>query len=226
MKHQETLKHLPFNVTISSLNAETSPLGAAISALTRSFRWYRRGVFGVCGVGITAQMCNRVTNHGDMGTFSKPDLCDPGWKSGESNTEIADQIYTQFPKSILVHSFFTTNFCVDLFIYQLLRWFIQTQIHVELTIVERQQTIMIHYTYQNSKHENINSQKSQTTDFRLLFYLVSTANWQSCTNLMSTVDTETLLFQANNEWHKTIWHAIAIWHSQDMAFTNMKTTIY
>ena len=33
-----------------------------------------RGVFGNiddCGVGITPQMCNRVTNHGDMGTFSK-----------------------------------------------------------------------------------------------------------------------------------------------------------
>ena len=28
---------------------------------------------GDCGVGITPQMCNRVTNHEDMGTFSKPD---------------------------------------------------------------------------------------------------------------------------------------------------------
>ena len=25
-----------------------------------------------CGVGITPQMCDRVTNHGDMSTFSKP----------------------------------------------------------------------------------------------------------------------------------------------------------
>ena len=36
---------------------------------------YRRGVsgdIGDCGVGITPQMCNRVTNHGDMSTFSKP----------------------------------------------------------------------------------------------------------------------------------------------------------
>ena len=35
----------------------------------------RRGVsgdIGDCGVGITPQMCNRVTNHGDMSTFSKP----------------------------------------------------------------------------------------------------------------------------------------------------------
>ena len=46
-----------------------------------SMRWYRRlmlrhrrscGVSGDCGVGITSQMCNRVTNHGDMSTFSKP----------------------------------------------------------------------------------------------------------------------------------------------------------
>ena len=27
---------------------------------------------GDCGVGTTPQMCNRVTNHGDMSTFSKP----------------------------------------------------------------------------------------------------------------------------------------------------------
>ena len=49
-----------------------SPFNATISALTRSFRRYRRGVFGDCGVGITPQMCNRVTNNGDMGTFSEP----------------------------------------------------------------------------------------------------------------------------------------------------------
>ena len=52
---------------ISALDAETS-------ALARSFRRHRRGVFGDigdCGVGITPQMCNRVTNHADMSTFSK-----------------------------------------------------------------------------------------------------------------------------------------------------------
>ena len=43
----------------------------------RSARWRRRsrGVtsdIGDCGDGITPQMCNRVTNHGDMSTFSKP----------------------------------------------------------------------------------------------------------------------------------------------------------
>ena len=45
--------------------------------------WSPRGVSGDigaefsgdisdCGVGITPQMCNRVTNHGDMGTFYRP----------------------------------------------------------------------------------------------------------------------------------------------------------
>ena len=60
----------------SSLDAETSALGAATSAIARSYRRYRCGVYGDigdCGVGITPQMCNRVTNHGDMSTFSKPE---------------------------------------------------------------------------------------------------------------------------------------------------------
>ena len=72
MKHQNILEHSPFDATISALNAETSALGVAISVLARSFRQYRHGVsadIGDCGVGITLQMCNRVTNHGDMGTF-------------------------------------------------------------------------------------------------------------------------------------------------------------
>ena len=79
---------------------------------------------------------------------------DTGWKSRLSNTEIADQIYTQFlhinigtqilykllrwfihlPIAAPIYSF--TNCCADLFIYQLLQRFIQTQIHLELTIVE------------------------------------------------------------------------------------------
>ena len=42
--------------------------------VTRSYQQYWYTVlFGNCGVGITSQMCNRVTNHGGMGTFSKPD---------------------------------------------------------------------------------------------------------------------------------------------------------
>ena len=95
------MKHSSFGATISALDAETSALdvetsafGAATSAISRrsfdatisalhaetsaiarSYRRYRRGVFaniGDCGVGITPQMCNRVTNHGDISTFSKP----------------------------------------------------------------------------------------------------------------------------------------------------------
>ena len=65
-----------FDETISALDAETSSLGAATPAIARRYRLYRRGVsgnIGDCGVGITPQMCNRVTNHGDMSTFSKPD---------------------------------------------------------------------------------------------------------------------------------------------------------
>ena len=71
-----------FNATISALDAETSSLDAESlaldaesSAIARSYRRYRRGVHGDIGdrgVGITPQMCNRVTNHGDMSTFSKP----------------------------------------------------------------------------------------------------------------------------------------------------------
>ena len=40
----------------------------------RSARRYRRGVFSDCGVGVTPQMCNRVTNHGETSTFSRPAL--------------------------------------------------------------------------------------------------------------------------------------------------------
>ena len=61
----------------SSLDAETSSLGAATSAIARSYRRYRCGVsgdIGDCGVGITPQMRDRVTNHGDMSTFSKPGM--------------------------------------------------------------------------------------------------------------------------------------------------------
>ena len=60
----------------SSLDAETSVLGAATFAIARSYWRYRLGVsgdIGDCGVNITPQMCNRVTNHGDMSTFSKPE---------------------------------------------------------------------------------------------------------------------------------------------------------
>ena len=63
------------DVETSSLDAETSAFGAATSAIAQSYRRYRCGVYGDigdCRVGITPQMCNRVTNHGDMSTFSNP----------------------------------------------------------------------------------------------------------------------------------------------------------
>ena len=98
MKHHETLEQSSFDATILALDAETSALdvetsafGAATSAIAprssdaetsaldaetsaiaRSYRRFRRGVYGDigdCGVGITQQMCNRVTNPGDMSTF-------------------------------------------------------------------------------------------------------------------------------------------------------------
>ena len=62
----------PLDAETSALGSETSALGAETSAIARSCRRYRRRVSGDCGVGITPQMCNRVTNHGDMSTFSKP----------------------------------------------------------------------------------------------------------------------------------------------------------
>ena len=65
MRHHETLEQLLFDATISALDAETS-------AIEWSYWQYRRRVFGDCSVGVTLQMCNRVTNHGDMGTFSRP----------------------------------------------------------------------------------------------------------------------------------------------------------
>ena len=71
------MKQSSFDATISALDAETSALGAATSAIARSYQQYRRGVYGDigdCRVGITPQICNRVTNHGDMSTFSKPAL--------------------------------------------------------------------------------------------------------------------------------------------------------
>ena len=104
------MKHSSFDATISALDAktsvldvETSAFGAAMSAIVRrsfdamissldvetsaiarSYRQYRRGVSGDiddCGVGITPQMSNRVTNHGDTSTFSKPG----SWKTNSKN---------------------------------------------------------------------------------------------------------------------------------------------
>ena len=82
MKHHETLEHLSFDATISALDAGTSALdgemsaiGVATSSIAWSYRQNSRGVsgdIGDCEVGLTPQMCNRVTNHRDTSTFSKP----------------------------------------------------------------------------------------------------------------------------------------------------------
>ena len=73
------MKHSSFDA-ISALDAETSALGVAIArrsfdatisaldAVTSSLDAETLAI-GDCGVGITPQMCNRVTNDGDMGTF-------------------------------------------------------------------------------------------------------------------------------------------------------------
>ena len=58
------MEHSSFDATISALDAE--------SAIVRSYRRIVFGDIGDCGVGVTPQICNRVTNHGDMGTFSRP----------------------------------------------------------------------------------------------------------------------------------------------------------
>ena len=79
MKHHRTLEHSPFDAMILALDAETSALGTATLALgaatsAPSFQRHRHrvsAVIGDCGVGITPQICNRVTNRADMSTFYK-----------------------------------------------------------------------------------------------------------------------------------------------------------
>ena len=102
------MKCSSFNATISALDAETSALDAETSALDaetsailRSYRQFRRGVSGDisdCGVGITPQMCNKVTNHGDMNTFSKPGANDPAFSvdltRSRANFRIPEILYT------------------------------------------------------------------------------------------------------------------------------------
>ena len=99
------MKHSSFDATISAIDADTSALDVETSAFgaatsrsrgghsmrryRRSMRRRSRGVsfdIGDCGVSVTPQMCYRVTNHGDMSTFSKPvpavtvGSCGDSWK--------------------------------------------------------------------------------------------------------------------------------------------------
>ena len=80
VKHHETLKTLWNIMTLKTLWNITkhSDTRHSMRRYRRSMRRHRcsRGVsgdVGNCGVCITPQTCDRVTNHGDMGTFSKPD---------------------------------------------------------------------------------------------------------------------------------------------------------
>ena len=75
--HEPRLKHCE-----ESLNARHSmrQYWRSMRRRRRSTRRCRRsrgvtsdiGDIGNCSVGVTPQMCNRVTNRGDMGTFSRP----------------------------------------------------------------------------------------------------------------------------------------------------------
>ena len=125
------------------------------------------------------------------------------FKSGESNTEKADKIYMP-PLHI--------NISVQN-LYQLLHQFIHLPIAALIHGTNQSRKIANDceplYLPSNNNHENTNGYESQTIDFRLLFFLASTAK------VMSTVKTGISLLQAKNKWH-----------SRDIAFTNMKNTIY
>ena len=131
------MKHLSFDATISALDAETSAFGAATSAIMRrSFdatisalnaetsalnvetsalgaaitRRYRRWVLGNCGVGVTPQMCNKVTNHGDIGTFSRPvqvnteiTLPRQNWDCSPIPTPVDNFLNIHLTKNIIEH---------------------------------------------------------------------------------------------------------------------------
>ena len=73
MKHHGTLV-----TQCDDIGAPCGDVGAATLAITRSYWQYQRGVFGDIRVGVTPQMCNKVTNHRDMDTFSRPGLMEKG----------------------------------------------------------------------------------------------------------------------------------------------------
>ena len=84
-QHHKTLLNIVKHHEPLVKHHETLLKHCETSCNTRRSRRYRRGVFGDCGVGITPHMCNRVTNHGDMSTFSKPV---PGHCTPEGNAAV------------------------------------------------------------------------------------------------------------------------------------------
>ena len=80
VKHYETLlKHRETSQNTQTLAIRCDDIGARcgdIGACTE-FPAISAQSSGDCGVGITPQMCNRVTNHGDVSTFSKQDIQEP-----------------------------------------------------------------------------------------------------------------------------------------------------
>ena len=72
MKHHETLaiRCDDIGARFGDIGTRHGNIGACAEFTAKSAWSFQR--YGDCGVGITPQMCNRVSNHGDMGTFSKP----------------------------------------------------------------------------------------------------------------------------------------------------------
>ena len=64
------------------VGAQCGDVGDRAELLAISARGF--GDIGDWGVGVTSQMCNRVTNHGDMGTFSRP----AWWKQQDWNKKM------------------------------------------------------------------------------------------------------------------------------------------
>ena len=61
------------------------------------------GNIGNCGVGVTSQMCNRVTNHGDMCTFSKPGCSDVTAMTATSQTHSQSQAHSHCDVTPVLH---------------------------------------------------------------------------------------------------------------------------
>ena len=63
MKDHETPEHLPFDATRSALDAVTSAVSMVISTLGTTILVHEvSSDIGDCSVGITMQMCKKITN--------------------------------------------------------------------------------------------------------------------------------------------------------------------